>query len=90
MALEECKECNTKVSDRAGICPKCGIPAPTSVFLKSDPKRVIDGCYEYANTLSKQKYRGMCTDHYSKDLDRSSLIWYAVFIAVVIGLELLF
>jgi len=90
MALEKCKECNAKVSDQAEVCPKCGIPAPTSVYTKDMPKCVIDGCYNYANTLSKKKYKGMCTEHYSVDLDKSSLIWWVVFIVIVLGLGMMF
>ena len=54
------------------------------------PKCVIEGCYNYANTLSKKKYQGMCTEHYTEDLDKSSLIWWVVFIAIVLGLGMMF
>lgn len=26
MALISCKECNTEISDKAAVCPKCGAP----------------------------------------------------------------
>jgi hypothetical protein len=28
MALVQCKECGTEVSDLAPVCPKCGVPNP--------------------------------------------------------------
>jgi len=32
MALVECKECGKEVSDKAKVCPHCGIETPTAVF----------------------------------------------------------
>ena len=90
MALEKCKECKTKVSDQAEVCPNCGIPAPTTEYTKNHPKCVIEGCYNYANTLSEKKYQGMCTEHYSEDLDKSSNMVWIVFIVIVLGLGMLF
>ena len=90
MALDNCKECKAEISDLAEVCPKCGIPAPTTVYSKEFPKCVIDGCNNLANTLSKKKYRGMCTEHYTQDLDRSSIIWWGIFVLAVIGISMLF
>lgn len=28
MPLEPCRDCGTHVSDKAGVCPHCGVPIP--------------------------------------------------------------
>ena len=34
MALKKCRECNKKISTEASVCPFCGVPNPTELFLK--------------------------------------------------------
>lgn len=41
MAIVNCKECNKEVSDKAQLCPHCGVDRPSGKF--SDIEKVICG-----------------------------------------------
>jgi uncharacterized membrane protein YvbJ len=84
MFLEKCKDCGKKVSIRAKFCPKCGVPAPTSVYSKTHPKCIYEDCYEYAETHGK-KFKGQCAKHYAQYIDKTSLmVGVIILIAVIV------
>jgi len=84
MFLENCKECKKKVSTSAKFCPKCGVPAPTSVYSKEHPKCIYEDCYEYAEKHGK-KFKGQCAKHYAQYIDKTSLmVGVIILIAVVL------
>ena len=84
MFLENCKECKKKVSTSAKFCPKCGVPAPTSVYSKEHPKCIHESCYEYAETHGK-KFKGQCAKHYAQYIDKTSLmVGVIILIAVIV------
>ena len=84
MFLENCKECKKKVSTSAKFCPKCGVPAPTSVYSKTHPKCIYEDCYEYAETHGK-KFKGQCAKHYAQYIDKTSLmVGVIILIAVIV------
>jgi predicted amidophosphoribosyltransferase len=83
MIPEYCKECKKKVSFHTKFCPKCGVPAPTTIFSRKNPKCIIEDCYEYAETSGK-KFQGQCAKHYAGYIDKSALIVSIVIFVVII------
>jgi len=56
MALIECPECKNKVSDKAELCPHCGLPGShlKSLHAESSAQAVKDSSVEYSiNTLNQ-------------------------------------
>ena len=43
MALKSCRECKKKVSTEAKICPRCGVPDPTTIKRKTKSKKTLKG-----------------------------------------------
>jgi len=89
MFLENCKECNKKVSTSSKFCPKCGVPAPTSKYSRQHPKCIFEDCYEYAETGGK-KYKGQCARHYANDIDKSSVIFLLIIFMVGVAIVAIF
>ena len=48
MALVECAECGKEISDRAMMCPHCGLPMRGGLF-----------CYEYRSKTAPVRQRWM-------------------------------
>ena len=88
MAIYECKECGADVSDKAGTCPKCGVPAPTTLFSDKSPKCIIDGCYNLSGV--REKHNGMCFQHYEASNNKNSIFLIIIFAIVVLGIGSLF
>ena len=48
MALTPCRECKNKVSTEATVCPKCGVPNPTSIIKPKSKLKSLKANEEYA------------------------------------------
>jgi hypothetical protein len=81
MFLEKCKDCGKKVSIRAKVCPKCGVPAPTINYSREHPKCIIKDCNAYA----VKGFDGMCIYDYKKEKSANAnkiLIAFLIFFLI--------
>ena len=85
MSLIKCKECGKKISTKAKVCPKCGVPAPTINYSREHPKCTIKDCNAYA----VKGFDGMCIHDYKKEKNsNANKIIIAFFLFFIIGVLL--
>lgn len=63
MALINCRECKSEISDAAATCPRCGIPAPagtgTLTFVRPSLRSAAIGVEVFVNGQPYGKLRPM-------------------------------